>query len=1406
MNYAGSFDATLSSAGQDPAPGSHVHVRDSVASHAPAGAIVVPDAHFLFNADFKRSGADLVLSKDDHELVLHDYFDGARRAALASPDGAHLTGDIVTALTGAVQYAAAAGSPAAAGGVIGHVTKLVGSATVIRNGVSIILNMGDNVEKGDVIQAGSDSTVGITFIDGTVFGLSSNARMVLNEMVYDPDGSNNSTLFNLVAGTITFVAGETAKHGDMKIGTPVATMGIRGTAVLVEIDFNAPSGSTPDCKFQVLAEPDGHTGSYVLLDKTTLQPLVVVDQAGQQINISNGIISETTAPLTPDLQKLIDDVFSLKFGQINPKTTVTFNDSVNPELTGSPIKLASGTTATSVHQVVNNSNSSSSNFQNQGGPDNFILHIDRAPTGVVTDLVGQPTTSFSLIKLAGRTSTVSGNVNFADINTGDRPTVGLTFSSFTVQNAQHQDITSTLSAQQLAEIRATEVNILVTPDPGNTNVGSVNWTYSIADNALNLLGAGDTLTLSYLVRVDNNYTPFDQSITVPITITITGGSLSETWIAARPGGGLWGDAANWETGRAPTASDDVIIMTDQSIGLTPAYPVTIDAPAFAKSVAMSDLSATPPELDNDSTLTIGGALTLSADSILHNFGTIKVGGAAEFTQQSVLGNFGTLVLGDGGDFNGESSITNTADGTIEVSGGTLNVLVDVNNQGRITVDAGATLALAAAAIDGGTVTTQGTLDLTGLAVIDRGVLVNTGQINVTGSGNALDGETIANRGTIEILDGGALTIDQGSTVGNGDGSVAVDSGGMLTLNDATITGGTVSADAGSTIDLINTGMTGVTLGGTGQIRTATGNAASTLNGVTLKSGTRVIAAADTLNLTGTIAAAGAEIDANSGPGIAVDLESLVLVGATLGGLGTIATASAANTLNGVTISDGTTVNVTDGTALDLAGTIDAAGTVALNSSGDSTQLKITGSVAIDGGGHLTLTDDANNAIVSNGPAATLRNFDTITGAGTIGDSDLALVNSGTIDATGLHPLIIDTGTNTSTAGGLVGSLLVTNNAGGVLEASAGHTLQIDGSVLNNGFIDAGNAGGSSGAVVITGNITGTGSIDIFNHAEVEIGGSVSSGQTVTFEAANGAGLLVLDDSHDFHGTIAGLTEFSRESLENHVDLRDLAYIAGHMSTHFSNGVLTISNGTDHVSLHLSGSPDPAFELASDGSDGTLVDDPLASSGTVTIGSGHTLDVSGASTATVNFSNSSGNTGELVLQDSKDFTGLIAGFAGDGTLANSDKIDLQDINFAHLTTETYVENAAGTAGTLTLSDGTNTAKIDFSGTYVLDNFKFLNDGNGGTLLVDPPVATADRFVFAPTTGRISAQHTISDFHANPDTIDLQQFTNVGSTADAVSTATQHGSDALVTIDFQDTILKDALLSSLHASDFIVTPHL
>ncbi len=142
-----------------------------------------------------------------------------------------------------------------------------------------------------------------------------------------------------------------------------------------------------------------------------------------------------------------------------------------------------------------------------------------------------------------------------------------------------------------------------------------------------------------------------------------------------------------------------------------------------------------------------------------------------------------------------------------------------------------------------------------------------------------------------------------------------------------------------------------------------------------------------------------------------------------------------------------------------------------------------------------------------------------------------------------------------------------------------------------------------------------------------------------------------------------------------------------MSVHYNSTshevTITNTHSHDSVTLKVSGASSGDFEIASDGQGGTMLDDPSAT-GNVTIDTDQVLGVSAPSSATVNFANSTGTTGELLLADSKDFTGTIVGFAGDGTKANSDLIDIADVNFADVATgkTTYTDNGDGT-GTLTL---------------------------------------------------------------------------------------------------------------------------
>ena len=143
------------------------------------------------------------------------------------------------------QYVAA--QPSTEFQAIGKFLTISGAVTVEHAAGAVVLQanlpagaseqakVGDVVYRGDVIQTGGDGVVGLVFTDGTSFNISSNARMELNEFIYDPKGKSNATLLNLKKGAFTFIAGAIAKSGDMKIETPVGTMGIRGTAPRVEI-------------------------------------------------------------------------------------------------------------------------------------------------------------------------------------------------------------------------------------------------------------------------------------------------------------------------------------------------------------------------------------------------------------------------------------------------------------------------------------------------------------------------------------------------------------------------------------------------------------------------------------------------------------------------------------------------------------------------------------------------------------------------------------------------------------------------------------------------------------------------------------------------------------------------------------------------------------------------------------------------------------------------------------------------------------------------------------------------------------------------------------------------------------------------------------------------------------------
>ena len=90
------------------------------------------------------------------------------------------------------------------------------------------------------VQTGANFALGITFIDATTFNLKANTQITIDNYIYQDGGKQNAGMFDVAKGTAAFVAAAVAKTGDMKITTPTATLGIRGTTGLVEVPKAPP--------------------------------------------------------------------------------------------------------------------------------------------------------------------------------------------------------------------------------------------------------------------------------------------------------------------------------------------------------------------------------------------------------------------------------------------------------------------------------------------------------------------------------------------------------------------------------------------------------------------------------------------------------------------------------------------------------------------------------------------------------------------------------------------------------------------------------------------------------------------------------------------------------------------------------------------------------------------------------------------------------------------------------------------------------------------------------------------------------------------------------------------------------------------------------------------------------------
>ncbi len=157
----------------------------------------------------------------------------------------------------AAQQIAPQATPATANAAVGSVATVTGNATDFRNGAPVTaLKAGDAIFKGDLLQTDASGSLAVTFDDDTTFKLGPSATLEVSDFLFEEGGSKNAATFNVVRGTAAFVASLVAKTGDMKIATPTATLGIRGTTGLVDV----PQGAGREVSIKLYPDANGTIG------------------------------------------------------------------------------------------------------------------------------------------------------------------------------------------------------------------------------------------------------------------------------------------------------------------------------------------------------------------------------------------------------------------------------------------------------------------------------------------------------------------------------------------------------------------------------------------------------------------------------------------------------------------------------------------------------------------------------------------------------------------------------------------------------------------------------------------------------------------------------------------------------------------------------------------------------------------------------------------------------------------------------------------------------------------------------------------------------------------------------------------------------------------------------------------
>lgn len=137
-----------------------------------------------------------------------------------------------------ILIAALAATPAFAADDVGLVKVSHGAVSIERAGAHLAAQVGMAVQASDVVVTGADGAAGITFTDNSVVSVGPDSRFAIDKYAFDNTTYAGEFQGTLSQGRLAAVSGKMVKQSpeSMKIRTPSAVMGVRGTEFVVQVD------------------------------------------------------------------------------------------------------------------------------------------------------------------------------------------------------------------------------------------------------------------------------------------------------------------------------------------------------------------------------------------------------------------------------------------------------------------------------------------------------------------------------------------------------------------------------------------------------------------------------------------------------------------------------------------------------------------------------------------------------------------------------------------------------------------------------------------------------------------------------------------------------------------------------------------------------------------------------------------------------------------------------------------------------------------------------------------------------------------------------------------------------------------------------------------------------------------